>query len=160
LPERVRGAAVWVATCGGVGYSPIAPGTAGSALGIVIVAAVVATISASQLWLRIGLALAALLLLPIGAWAGTRAEAYYGKTDPSHVVIDEVAGQFLTLAGAPAVSWKWMIAGLFLFRLLDIIKPFPARRAESLPGGWGIMVDDLIAGAYGALVLTAAGSLM
>jgi phosphatidylglycerophosphatase A len=158
LSDRVRGPSVWIATCGGLGYFPVAPGTAGSALAVGMVA-LAAMMSSWQAWLRLGLVLAAALLLGIGVRAATRAEIYFGKTDPSQVVIDEVAGQFLTLAGAPDASWKWLLIGFLLFRLLDIVKPFPARRAERLPGGWGILADDLIAGAYGAAALAAAGRL-
>jgi phosphatidylglycerophosphatase A len=96
----------------------------------------------------------------IGVWAGTRAEVFFGKIDPPQVVIDEVVGQFLTLAAVPNASWKWLAAGFLLFRVFDIIKPSPARRAERLPGGWGIMTDDVIAGAYGAAVIGAAGYLV
>jgi phosphatidylglycerophosphatase A len=150
---------VWIATCGGLGYFPVAPGTAGSALGVALAAAL-AMISPWQAWLRIGLIVAAAVLIGIGVWAATRAESYFGRVDPSQVVIDEVAGQFVTLAGAPDASWKWLLIGFLLFRLLDIVKPFPARRSERLPGGWGIMADDLIAGVYGAVVLAAAGHLV
>jgi len=73
------------------------------------------------------------------------------------VVIDEVLGQWLTLAGAAALNWKSWLAAFLLFRLFDIWKPFPVRQLEALPGGWGIVADDLMAGLYGALVLFAAG---
>lgn len=159
MSDRVRGPAVWIATCGGLGYFPVAPGTAGSALGVAI-AAGLAMISPRHPWLRIWLIMAATVLIAIGVWAATRAESYFGKIDPSQVVIDEVAGQFVTLAGAPDASWKWLAIGFLVFRLLDIVKPFPARRSEKLPGGWGIMTDDLIAGVYGAVALAAAGSLL
>ena len=150
---------MWIATCGGLGYFPVAPGTAGSALGVAIAAAL-AMVSPRHPWLRIWLIVAAAAMIAIGVRAATRAEAYFGKIDPSEVVIDEVAGQFVTLAGAPDASWKWLAIGFLVFRLLDIVKPFPARRAERLPGGWGIMTDDLIAGAYGAAALAAAGKLL
>jgi phosphatidylglycerophosphatase A len=150
---------VWIATWGGVGYFPIAPGTAGSAAAALIPAAV-ALKADWHPWLRVSLLAAVALLLVVGVWAGTKAEKHFGKTDPPPVVIDEVAGQFLTLAGAPAPSWKWLLIGFLLFRLLDIVKPFPARRAERLPGGRGIMMDDLIAGAYGAALLAVAGNFM
>lgn len=159
MSDRVRGPAVWIATCGGVGYFPVAPGTAGSAVAVAIAAAVDA-IPGGPPWLRLLLILGAAVLFWIGVWAATRAERFFGKIDPRQVVIDEVAGQFLTLAAVPNASWLWLAAGFLLFRLLDIVKPFPARRAERLPGGWGIMTDDLIAGAYGAAVLAAAGRLI
>lgn len=159
MSDRARGSAVWIATCGGVGYFPFAPGSVGSAVAVVIAAALAASPQA-QPWLRFWLLGAAALTACIGIGAATRAEVYFGRIDPSQVVIDEVAGQFLTLAGARDASWKWLVIGFLLFRLLDIVKPFPARRAEKLPGGWGIVTDDLIAGVYGAAILAAAGSLM
>lgn len=158
MSERVRGPAVWIATCGSVGYLPIAPGTAGSAVAVVITAAL-AAIPQTASWLRLLLILSSAVILGIGVWAATRAESFFGRTDPHEVVIDEVAGQFLTLAAVPQATWKWLAIGFLLFRVLDILKPFPARRAERLPGGWGIMTDDVVAGAYGAAVLIAAGSL-
>ena len=77
--------------------------------------------------------------------------------DPQLVVVDEVAGVWLTLAGARILNWKTWIATFVLFRLFDIWKPFPVRQFERLPGGMGIVADDLMAGVYGALVLFVAG---
>jgi len=111
-------------------------------------------------WLRLLLIFATACVLVVGIWASTSAETYFGKTDPREVVIDEVAGQFLTLAAVPQATWKWLAIGFLLFRLLDIIKPFPARRAERLHGGWGIMIDDMIAGVYGAAAILAASNLI
>ena len=92
----------------------------------------------------------------IGAltWAASGAAAHWGLRDPGAVVVDEVAGQMVALALLP-LSPATMAAGFLLFRLFDIVKPFPARRLESLPGGFGIMADDLAAGLYanGALRL-------
>jgi len=73
------------------------------------------------------------------------------------VVIDEVAGQILTFVATPRVAWMGLIFGFILFRALDIVKPFPARRAERLPGGWGIMMDDVVAGLYSLIVLVILG---
>ena len=80
-----------------------------------------------------------------------------GRKDPGHIVIDEVAGQWITLAGATVFNWKSWILGFLLFRLFDIWKPPPVRQLEKLPGGTGIMADDLMAGVYGAVVLYLAG---
>jgi phosphatidylglycerophosphatase A len=90
----------------------------------------------------------------VGVWVSGRVASYSGKKDPQFVVIDEVSGQHLTylLALAP-LNWKYLLLGLILFRVFDIWKPFPARQAESLPGGWGIMADDWIAGVYAAIGL-------
>ena len=87
-------------------------------------------------------------------------KVFFRKTDPHEVVIDEVAGQFLTLTAVPNTSWVWLGFAFLLFRAFDIVKPFPARRAERLSGGWGIVTDDLVAGVYAAVVVFAAGKLV
>lgn len=137
--------AVWFATAGPAGYAPIAPGTFGSAVGVLIYVLTAALPLDRQLLLLIGITLA-------GIWAADIAARHFGKGDPSHVVIDEVAGQLLTFAGLP-LSWPGILAGFLLFRVLDIIKPWPARQLESLHGGAGIMADDLMAAVYGNLLL-------
>jgi phosphatidylglycerophosphatase A len=96
--------------------------------------------------------LLASLATVIGIPAATIVARESGREDPQNVVIDEAAGQWLTLAAA-APDWKHALVGLGLFRLFDITKPWPARQLEHLPGGWGIMLDDLAAGLYGAIVL-------
>jgi phosphatidylglycerophosphatase A len=88
----------------------------------------------------------------VGAWASGRAEEISGIIDPSFVVIDEVAGQLITLFLLP-FSWKVLVAGFVLFRLFDVIKPFPARRLEKMHGGWGIMMDDVLVGVYANILL-------
>ena len=98
--------------------------------------------------------LAASIAAAIGIPAATIVARESGGKDPQNVVIDEVAGQWLTLAAA-APDWKHALAGLVLFRVFDITKPWPARQLERLPAGWGIMFDDLAAGVYGAIVLLA-----
>ena len=140
---------IWLATWGGSGYFPVAPGTAGS-LAAVGAAWLVVVPTGWPAWT---LALAALLLLLPAAWASSRACEYFQQKDPQAVVVDEVLGQWITLAAAPGREWKYWLAGFVLFRLFDIWKPFPARAAERLPAGWGIVADDLIAGLYGAVVL-------
>jgi phosphatidylglycerophosphatase A len=124
-----------------------------------------------QIWL-------ALTLGALGLWASQRAADFWSANDPQKVVIDEVSGQHLALLlglGLPlwwkptppiwdgiapglitahvALNWKYLLLGFILFRAFDIWKPFPARQAESLPGGWGIMADDWVAGIYAALGL-------
>lgn len=140
--------ALAIATCGGSGYFPIAPGTVGSAVGLVLFFAVR---SAGQLWIEVA---AIALTLVAGAWAATVAEGALDRKDPGPVVIDEVHGMLVTMLLVPA-SLVAMAAGFFLFRFFDIIKPFPADRLERAPGGWGIMLDDLMAGIYANLVLQA-----
>jgi phosphatidylglycerophosphatase A len=106
------------------------------------------------------LAGAALSIFFVGAWAAGRAEKFFGRTDPGHVVIDEVAGQLITFLARPDASWKWLLAGFVLFRFFDVVKPFPARRAERLRGGWGIMTDDVLAGLYGMAALLVLGAVL
>jgi phosphatidylglycerophosphatase A len=97
------------------------------------------------------------LLFAVGSWSGSRAESYFGRTDPGPVVIDEVVGQIVTLFARPHANWKWLLGGFVVFRIFDIVKPFPANRAENLPGGLGIMADDVVAGFYGFLTLLCLG---
>ena len=140
----------------GAGYFPLAPGTAGSALGLALVIAFRQT-SLRPLWLGVSLAALAGLLFAVGVWSGGKAEKVFGRVDPGQVVIDEVAGQILTFVATPRVGWIGLMVGFILFRVFDIVKPFPARRAERLPGGWGIMLDDVIAGLYSLTVLIILG---
>lgn len=100
-----------------------------------------------------GLAVLAAVIYACGVWASGRAERFYRATDPGAVVIDEVAGQIVVFLARPMAGWTVLLAGFILFRIFDVIKPFPAGRAERLPGGWGIMTDDVVAGAYGAAAL-------
>ncbi len=156
MTERRAGPAIWIATAGGAGYFPIAPGTAGSLVGVAVV------VGLAQLPLHgaasVGvLAAASLVLFALGVWAAGEAEKYFGRTDPGQVVMDEVVGQMLTFLLIPHATWKWLLGGFLLFRAFDIIKPFPARQAERIPRGWGIMMDDVIAGGYGLAVLALIG---
>ena len=87
-----------------------------------------------------------------GSWSASVAERHFGRTDPGQVVIDEVLGMLMTLFLNP-VSWLGAIVGFLLFRIADVIKPFPANRLERLPGGLGVMADDAMAAIYANLVL-------
>lgn len=188
--------AIFVATAGGLGYFPKAPGTFGSLAGIVLATLpwwiLVAAGRASDnqqilserifggapfdpiLQMQVWIALTVGLL---GVWAASRSASFWSQKDPQRVVIDEVSGQHLTLVlglavpiwwrpqlpwpetglgfitAQTALNWKYLLLGFVLFRLFDIWKPFPARQAESLPGGWGIMADDWVAGIYAAIGL-------
>jgi phosphatidylglycerophosphatase A len=93
--------------------------------------------------------------LAVGSWSGSVAEHHFRRTDPSQVVVDEVAGMLITLFLNP-VGWLGALAGFLLFRIADIIKPYPADRLERLPGGLGVMADDAMAAVYANLVLRAA----
>jgi len=101
-------------------------------------------------------ALAAVVSVP-AIWAAGQTARQSGMKDPQFVVVDEVVGQWLALAGARSLNWKSWLAAFLLFRLFDIWKPFPVRQLESLPGGVGIVADDLMAGLDAALVLFLAG---
>lgn len=146
------GAAVRVATVGPVGRFPIAPGTAGSVVGVLI-AALITRLPLGRLAHGAVLAGASVLLYLVGVWAASHAERALQSVDPGPVVIDEVVGQMLTFLIRPAAGWIWLIGGFLLFRFFDVVKPFPARRSERLPGGWGIMTDDVAASAYSAAAL-------
>jgi phosphatidylglycerophosphatase A len=143
-----RRLALFTATFVHVGDFPIAPGTVGSVAGMVVYYLLGRFVG---LTLPIqGAVIIALFLL--GAWSGTEAERHFGATDPGPVVIDEVMGMFITLFGVP-VGWSGLLIAFFVFRVMDIIKPFPASRFEHLPGGWGIMADDGMAAVYGNIVM-------
>jgi phosphatidylglycerophosphatase A len=147
LKETQSGIAIWIATCAGVGYFPLAPGTAGSVVAVAIVVAL-NLIPFTPPWPSVILAVLAGAGFGLGVWAGTIAETFFGRTDPGPVVIDEMVGQFIPFVWLQHPSWKELIAGFVLFRIFDIVKPFPARRAEHASGGWGIMLDDVVAGVY------------
>jgi phosphatidylglycerophosphatase A len=199
-----------IATAGGVGYLPKAPGTYGSLVGVltIVMCAVFflrptslaglspfhvlsdarfmdkhflvpgSDIHNTMLWLPIFCAFLLLLILAgIGVWSSSEAAGYCGIKDPQFVVIDEVAGQHLTLvlpllpialpnlhshmdlstfaifSALSLVNWKYLLLGFLFFRIFDIWKPFPIRRLEMLPAGWGIMADDWMAGVYAAVLL-------
>jgi phosphatidylglycerophosphatase A len=137
--------AVAIATVGGAGFVPIAPGTVGSAVGIGIY---LATMHWPALWQVVLVVVVSL----VGIAAADRAATALGRKDPGQVVVDEVAGQLLTLLLTGVDIWG-ALAGFMLFRVFDVAKPWPVRRFERLPGGVGIMADDLMAGVYGNLVL-------
>jgi phosphatidylglycerophosphatase A len=134
------------ATVLGAGYSPVAPGTAGSAVALVI------------LWLvpfsQIGLIVFLLAVTFFGTWAANVVEAAIGDKDPGVIVIDEVAGMTMSVLVLPLTP-PVLLAGFVLFRVFDVVKPFPANRLQALSGGVGVMIDDLIAGLYALLVLIA-----
>jgi phosphatidylglycerophosphatase A len=135
-----------ISTVFGVGYAPVAPGTFGSAAGLLLWWVLPGSIPVQ--------AAAIVGLFVIGSWSGSVAERHFGRTDPGHVVIDEVMGMLITLFLNP-VGWRGAIGAFFLFRLFDVIKPYPANRLEKLHGGIGVMADDGMAAVYANLVLRA-----
>lgn len=138
--------AVFLATVAYCGYFPVAPGTVGSAAGLVVYLLV--------WWTRSPIVEAGLIAVTfvVGTWAATHAERYFGGIDPGPVVIDEVLGMLMTLAFIH-VGLTAALAGFVLFRVFDVIKPFPANRLEKLHGGLGVMADDAMAGVYANLAL-------
>ncbi len=144
------------ATWFGAGYWPWGPGTAGSITALPIPA----LLSAWAGWAPWTFALLALAATPAAMWAAGVVARESGLEDPQIVVVDEVLGQWITLAGAAALTPATLLGGLVLFRLFDIWKPWPVRRLENLPGGIGIVADDLMAGVYGACVLAVASRML
>jgi phosphatidylglycerophosphatase A len=135
-----------IATVFGIGYAPVAPGTFGSAAGLL-------------LWMvlpgsTIIQAAVIVALLVLGSIAGSVAERHFGRSDPRQVIIDEVMGMLVTLFLNP-VGLKGAFAGFLFFRATDVIKPYPANRLERLPGGVGVMADDFMAAIYANLALRA-----
>jgi phosphatidylglycerophosphatase A len=133
-----------IASVCGIGYIPFAPGTFGSAAGLVVWA-LVPPAAAAQV-------IAIVMLFAVGSWSGTIAEQHFGRTDPSHVVIDEVMGMLITLFWNP-VGWRGAVVAFLLFRVFDVVKPFPSNRLERLPGGVGVMADDAMAAVYANVAL-------
>jgi phosphatidylglycerophosphatase A len=143
-----------VGTFLGAGLLKPGPGTWGSAAAALLwlAAAVGFRLAPAPLaWLTLAAALAA---LAIGIPAATRVEQESEREDPGHVVIDEVAGQWIALIHS-RVNLSHLLAAFLFFRLFDIVKPWPARQLESLPAGWGIMFDDVAAGVYALLLMQA-----
>jgi phosphatidylglycerophosphatase A len=142
----MRRLGLFIATCGYIGYAPIAPGTFGSAAGLAVFYAV--RMSGSTV-----VEVAAIMLLfVIGIWSGTEAEHHFGGVDPGPVVLDEVVGMLITLAFLP-VNVVGAIVGFLVFRVLDVFKPWPSAQLEHLPGGLGVMADDGMAAIYGNLIM-------
>lgn len=137
----------------GSGFSPVAPGTAGALLAFGVWYALSFLVSASVLlWLTVVLTL---VFTVVGVWAANRLEQAWGE-DPSRVVVDEMVGCWITLLAAPAGHLWYGLAAFGLFRLFDIWKPLGIRRMENLPGGIGVMMDDVLSGVYGFIVLIVA----
>jgi phosphatidylglycerophosphatase A len=135
----------WLGTGFGAGLSPIAPGTAGTLVGLVTFWPLIALPRAVQAGLIVVVSL-------VGVWAASLVARREGRKDPGLAVVDEVVGMWISLFCVPW-SLANVVAAFFLFRAMDVVKPFPARQFERLPGGWGIVADDVMAGIYANLVL-------
>lgn len=142
----MRQVAVFLATCGYVGYAPVAPGTFGSAAGLAIFALVRAS---GSMYVELAVIV---VLFAIGVWSGTEAEHHFGGTDPGPIVLDEVVGMLITLVLLP-VNVMGAFVGFIVFRALDVVKPWPSGRFERLHGGLGIMADDGMAAVYGNVMM-------
>lgn len=150
----------------GVGYLPFAPGTYGSAVGVVIYLLTAgletnfsanfgATDARTTAWIHAFNAIIFLLFCFLGIWASSRAAILFQTKDPQKVVVDEVIGQLIVFLFIPFdTHWYFVLAGFLLFRLFDIWKPYPIRSLENLSGGLGICADDILAGVYGGVCLS------
>ncbi len=142
-----------LATAFGLGYSPVAPGTFGSLLGVaifIVIALTSQTRGIEKVLVALALTVTCCLSVPIGDWA----ERYWKRKDPRFFVLDEVAGFLLTVLLFRGENLILTVAWAFVVtRMADIIKPPPARSMERIPGGWGILLDDLVASVYAALFL-------
>jgi phosphatidylglycerophosphatase A len=130
------------------GRAPVAPGTAGTLVGILLYLLV--RDLGGQWYSAVCVA-----VIVIGTWAAGRADRMFGAKDHSTIVIDEIAGYLVAMLLVPG-TWQYIAAAFFLFRAFDIVKPFPLRRLEHLPGGLGVMLDDIGAGVYTNIVLQVA----
>ena len=144
--------ALTIATCG-VGYLPLMPGTYGSLVAVGIFLGFTQLVKGNAL---VALVLVSIVVVTFtGIWAASRTEELSGRKDPGKVVVDEVAGQLISLFPLTLFA-QWSIVAVIisfiLFRFFDIVKPYPARRLEALKGGLGIMCDDLLAGVYAAAI--------
>ncbi|WP_084448575.1 phosphatidylglycerophosphatase A family protein [Desulfovibrio inopinatus] len=139
---------VWVATLGAVGRIRFAPGTWGSLSAAIVGYGLFFPFS---VWLRLGILIA---LFFFGAWCAERAEKQFGRKDPREVVVDEVLGQWIAFLPVGWPSTTDVFVGFVLFRFFDILKPPPIRMSETwLPGGYGVMIDDALAGVYAGVGL-------
>ena len=139
---------LFLATGAGSGYLPWMPGTAGSLVGILLYYSLRSMPRGPYLAFVVA-------FFFLAVWASGLAEVIFGSKDPQRIVIDEVVGMLVTLALLP-FSWRTVLVGFVLFRLFDIWKPFPVRLVQdNVPGGWGVVGDDVMAGIYANIVLQA-----
>ncbi len=140
--------AKFIATVGGLGYCPLAPGTVGSVVGLAF------GLAAARACSPVANFLCAVAACVVAIWASDRVARDTGYADPSFVIIDETAAMWLVVAGLPPLAPWWLVlVGFVAFRVFDIWKAPPLRRVEQLPGGWGIVLDDVGAAAYTLLTV-------
>jgi phosphatidylglycerophosphatase A len=152
----MRNLILFLATGAYSGYVPLIPGTAGSILGVVL-----ARFICARLWMRSPAAFVMLFIVLFvgGCLLAGAAEKYAGEHDSSRIVIDEIFGMIAALFLIP-ISWIWILLGFALFRLFDVLKPWPASYFDRMSGGAGVMLDDLAAGIYANLVLQVASRVL
>lgn len=138
------------ATVFGAGYAPFAPGTAGALVGIILLW-IYKIFNPELPYFTWELLIASIIFTLLGVWSTNELEKEWGK-DPSKVVVDELVGVWITVLWIP-IEWYWLLLGFGLFRFFDIAKPLFIRRLEAIKGGWGVMLDDVLAGIYANLVL-------
>ena len=143
---------LFIVSCGFLGCSPFAPGTVGTLGGVAIAWALMGT----GTWFPVWALLISAVLYAIGRPLGDWAEQYAGKKDPGIYVLDEVIGYLVTILWIDAPSLMTLVVAFFVFRFFDVLKPPLARRAESLPGGDGILLDDVVAGLHGLVLMIVA----
>ena len=143
---------LFIVTCGFLGCSPFAPGTVGTLGGVAIAWALMGT----GTWFPVWAILISAVLYAVGRPLGDWAEQYAGKKDPGIYVLDEVIGYLVTILWIDAPSLMTLVVAFFVFRFFDVLKPPLARRAESLPGGDGILLDDVVAGLHGLVLMIVA----
>jgi phosphatidylglycerophosphatase A len=135
-----------------VGRFPVAPGTAGTVLGVLL-----------YLWIKVlsplPYGIICLLIGLVGTWAAGRAEVMLGSKDSPTIVIDEITGYLVAMFMAPP-AWGYVVAGFVLFRMFDIVKPFPLKQLQKVHGGLGVMLDDIGAGVYTGIVLQFAADVL
>ncbi|MEM6964943.1 MAG: phosphatidylglycerophosphatase A [Bacteroidota bacterium] len=139
-----------IATTFGAGYAPVAPGTAGALVGIVLLGAIKYFFPHLE-YFSYELLLLIVIVTFLGVWSTDALESVWGK-DPSRVVVDELVGVWIALLWIP-ITWQNLLAGFILFRFFDIAKPLYIRRLEKINGGWGVMLDDVLAGIYANIIL-------
>lgn len=152
MSRVARGAILFIAQGAYAGRFPVAPGTAGTVVGVLLYLGMKGLAPGWYLSLCV-------LIFLAGTWAAGRAEVMLGRTDSPSIVIDEISGYLVAMFMAPT-SWGFIVAGFFLFRAFDIVKPWPLRRLEKLHGGLGVMLDDLGAGIYTNIILQIAAVLI
>jgi len=152
MKRITRAAILFISQGAYAGKAPVAPGTAGTVLGVLL-----------YLWIKElpswQYALLCILFCVVGTWAAGRAEIILGRRDSPTIVIDEIAGYLVAMYMAPT-TWGFIAAGFIFFRVFDVVKPFPLKRLQDIHGGLGVMLDDIGAGIYTCIILHLAAYLL